>query len=125
MTTTSHGFAIFSQLAAVFPTLLVCIAAFVFCFLRWKQAPRAALFCAIGFGLLTLNAIIGVFGYALVLNGNLGNHSNLVAFQVLSVFRLLINIAALIFLLIAVFSDRQPKSVSSPFESSANQPPAE
>src|SRR6185437_11808049 len=114
MTTTNHGFAIFSQLAAVFPTLLVCIAAFVFSFLRWKQAPRAALFCAIGFGLLTVNAIIGVFAFALILSRNLTSGSNLTAFQVVSVLRLLINIAGLVFLLIAVFSDRQPKTTSSP-----------
>ena len=123
MMTTDRGFAIFSQLATVFPTLLVCGAAFVVSFLRWKQAPRAALFCAIGFGLLTLNAIINVVAYTLILNPNFRSGGGLVAFQVISLFRILINISGLVFLLIAIFSDRLPKTNSSPFDPTANQPP--
>jgi hypothetical protein len=43
-----------SMFAAQLPTLLICLVAGVVIFLRWKEAPGAAVWALLGFGLATI-----------------------------------------------------------------------
>jgi len=104
----------FVELAMGLPTLLVCLAAYVVCRLRWKQTPRPALFCLLGFALIAMNALSGAAFWLAVENLGLRDSINVNLVQVwLRAFGDVINGAGLVLLLIAVFTERRRVMESS------------
>ena len=124
MTSTSNSISIlWSQVLFALPTILIAIAALVVCVLNWQKAPTAAMFCLIGFGLIGLNAIIGAFVTTLVVR-NGGSPARVGEFWlIINAARVLLNLAGFVFLLIAVFSGRQPVAKQNLFETESNTRP--
>jgi len=103
MMQTSH-LMVWTQLAYIFPTVLVATAAVIACIVNWQKSPSAALFCLIGFCLIGCNSIFGAVLTAWMAGGN-GNFGELLV--LISAGRSILNLIGLVFVLIAVFSDRQ------------------
>jgi hypothetical protein len=124
MTQTNNSISIvWTQLAYVLPTVLVAIAALIVCVVNWQKAPTAAMFCLIGFGLIGLNSITGAFLTSLMIRSS-GGPGNVGEFWlIINAARVLLNLAGFIFLLIAVFSGRQPVAKKNLFETVSNTQP--
>ncbi len=118
----SRQLGVFFELAMGTPVLFACIAAYVVCRLRWKQVPRPALFCLLGFALITVSALGGALFSLVMENMNFRGSVNINLAQLwLRVFRNLIDAAGLVLLLIAVFTDRRRMIESNTLEATTSQ----
>jgi len=115
MMQTSH-LMVWTQLAYIFPTVLVAIAAVIACIVNWQKSPNAALFCLIGFCLIGCNSIFGAVLTTWMAGGN-GNFGEILV--LISAGRSILNLIGLVFVLVAVFTDRHTVTKPNLFE---NQP---
>lgn len=124
MTQTSDTISIlWAQLAYILPTVLVSIAALVVCVVNWKKAPMAAVFCMIGFGLMGLNSIVGAFMTTWMVHNGGGRAAATELWSVIAAARIILNMAGLVFVLVAVFSGRNLVAKQNLFETGPSAPP--
>jgi hypothetical protein len=124
MTQTGNSISIlWTQVAFALPTILIAIAALVVCVLNWQKAPTAAMFCLIGFGLIGLNSIIGAFITSLMVRNSGSPRTIGEMWLIINAARMLLNLAGFVFLLVAVFSGRQPVAKQNLFEAETNTRP--
>ncbi len=96
-----------SQLANSGLVILVVIVAIVIAVTRWHEAPRAALFCVLGFGLIGFSIISGMVAYITIYSAMGTDHRAMAgALQVMGALRQLVTSTGLVMLLIAVFNGR-------------------
>jgi hypothetical protein len=92
------------------PTLLVSLFACVMTITKWKQAPGAARWSLLGFGLALLLCLTTPVGHWLlqlwVLDGS-GTGSRIWAFTAFGFVNAILHAAVYVLLLVAVFSDRR------------------
>jgi len=123
MTPTNGSFwALLPQLLYSLPTVLVAIAAVIVCTMNWQKAPTAARFCLIGSGLIGFNAIFGALVTFLMVQINLSPGSTGAAWTIITVVRVLLSVSGFVFMLIAVFSGRQPVIKENLFETATSHP---
>ena len=121
MTQTSGNFWIlWPQLLYSLPFVLVSVAAVIVCVMNWQKAPTPALFCLIGFGLIGFNSVFGGFMTFLMIRSGTSSGTLRELWSILSAIRILFSLAGYVFLLIAVFSGRQPHATPNPL--APNQP---
>jgi hypothetical protein len=78
------------------------------------------MFCLIGFGLIGLNSMVGAFLITLMVRSS-GSAGELMS--IINIGQVLLNVAGFVFLLIAVFSGRQPAAKQNLFETESNTRP--
>src|SRR5262249_21024443 len=99
------------QLLMNAPIILVSLVGAVVCLLRRQQAPTAALFGLIGFGLIGCSSLFGIIAYGLIFDAmRTDRESVATVLSGLGIIRVLVTSAGLVFLLIAVFSGRGQKA---------------
>jgi len=110
-----------AMFAVYVPTLIVCLVAGFVILIRWQQAPRAALWALLGFGLiLVLCFAIPIIHAAIqpwvFQNGNASQR--VWVFSVLTVFWSVLHALGYVFLLVAVFAGRPKPGAATPPPSS-------
>ena len=100
------------------PGILMCLAGVTVAALRWKSAPRAALWCLLGFGFLLLNHLASTAMFIVIpmlaqqARGSTFTVTSVMPFA--SVALSLFGNAALVMLLVAVFVGRNHTSSRDP-----------
>ncbi len=96
-----------SQLANSGLVILVIVVAIVVAVIRWHEAPRAALFCVIGFGLIGFSILSGMVAYIAIYSKMATDHQAMAgALQIMGVLRQFVTSTGLVMLLVAVFNGR-------------------
>jgi hypothetical protein len=124
MTQTSSSFSyLWPQFLYTIPIIFVAIAAVIVCVMNWQKAPTAAMFCLIGFGLISFNSILGpiVTTFMIRSGGSPGAMGQFLS--VIGIVRVIFSVAGYVFLLIAVFTGRHAETKPSPFAAPPNAPP--
>lgn len=123
MTQTNGGLSVvWTQLLYLLPTILLCLAAVVVCVMNWQKAPTAAMFCLIGFGLIGFNSIFGAIMTTILVRNDGAERAMREWWSLVTSARMLLSLAGYVFLLIAVFSGREPAVRSNVFETSPARP---
>ena len=113
------------QLLYALPIIFVAIAAVVVCIMNWQKAPTAAMFCLIGFGLIGFNAVLGPVVTTFIIRSRSGESPSTIGefWSIISVLRIILSTAGLVFLLIAVFTGRTGETSPSPFSTPPSNSP--
>jgi hypothetical protein len=116
MTQTSSSFSyLWPQFLYTIPIIFVAIAAVIVCVMKWQKAPTAAMFCLIGFGLISFNSILGPIVTTFMIRSG-GSASTMGQFlSIIAIVRVIFSVAGYVFLLIAVFTGRSGETKPSPF----------
>lgn len=103
-----------SSFAMYVPTLVVCLLALTVVVTKWKQAPEAAMWASLGFGLALLLCVIAPLGHLLIQNwiSESQGRGNLVwAFTVFGIVNVILHAGVYLLLLVAIFAGRESPAV--------------